>query len=339
MKKYIISIAALAALAASAASCRQDRTLPVSENARKVEITFCAASNGLSAAKSDAGTSAEQAVSSATFFVFNADGTLDAARKVSASQTTMVVTEGSGKTVYAVVNAADDLSATCSTAAALEAKIDASLASEGGTAFLTMSGKLSPVEISRTENAVEVPVDRMAAKISIDKITNNLNPSIGSLTINRIFLANVAGSAYWFSDSPTGAWMHKAGKDLTEFGWLCSGNIGATVSCGQSYSTSHTFYCYPNGTVTDSEDAQWCPRHTRLVVEATIGGTTYFYPISLNAIIPGNKLQRNTFYDIQELTVNHLGSDDPDHNVSTGDISFSVSVKDWNTVDLGPLEI
>lgn len=337
MKKYILSIATLASIAA-ASSCRQE-TAAVSEKAQKVEITVCAAANDITTAKSDEGTAAERAVGSATFFVFNADGTLDAAQTVSASSTTMTVTEGSGKSVYAVVNSKEDLSASCSSAASLEAMADASLTAEGGTDAFTMSGKVSGVDISRTANSVGVPVERMAAKISIDKITNNLNSAIGSLTIKRIFLANVAGSAYWFDDGSTSVWMHKAGKNLTDLEWMCSGSLNATVAGGQSYSTPHVFYCYPNSTVTDSEEATWCPRHTRLVVETVIGGETYFYPISLNAIVSGGEIQRNTLYDIQELTIKHLGSDDPDHNVSTGQVSFSVSVKDWDTVELGRMEI
>ena len=84
------------------------------------------------------------------------------------------------------------------------------------------------------------------------------------------------------------------------------------VSNGDSYNTEHYFYCYPNATATK----------TRLVIEAEVGGYTYYYPITLNAV------EANTAYTYN-LTITKLGSNSPDVPVADGTVNFTVTVKDW----------
>jgi hypothetical protein len=84
------------------------------------------------------------------------------------------------------------------------------------------------------------------------------------------------------------------------------------IAAGSSYTNEHYFYCYPN--LTDTK--------TRLVVEAVVGGYTYYYPVTLDAV------DANTSYDYN-LTITRLGSDSPDVPVEEGTVTFTVTVKDW----------
>ena len=63
-------------------------------------------------------------------------------------------------------------------------------------------------------------------------------------------------------------------------------------------------------------------RKTRLVVTATIGGTKYYYPVSIS------NPQRNTAHTV-ELTITGLGSTDPDILVQKGAITATVTVDPW----------
>ena len=91
------------------------------------------------------------------------------------------------------------------------------------------------------------------------------------------------------------------------------------------YATGHHFYCYPNPTEEDSHGSAWSPRYTRLVVDATLGGTLYHYPVNIPKPLP------NTSYQITNLTVTGPGSSDPDIPVEKGSITFSITITDWAT--------
>ena len=69
--------------------------------------------------------------------------------------------------------------------------------------------------------------------------------------------------------------------------------------------------------------AAWTPRHTRLVVEASVGGQVYYYPITLPTI------DGNTICTINELTITRLGTSTPDVDSVIGSVSFEITVAPW----------
>lgn len=333
MKKTLLHFAAIAAIAGTVA-CRKNNDNHIGgADGKKVDICLQATSDGISV-----GTKAQDAendIASVEFFVFNSDGSLDAAEKSAGASSTLSVTTGKGKLIYAVVNPQTSLIASHSSASALETAQDSILTNTGSLVHIGMAGKLDAMDITtETTGPVNVAVDRNISKIRLEKITNNLNSSLGDVKIKKIFLSNVTASAYYFKDDCPAKWIHRRGRDITDKSFLTKSNLNTTIGCGSSSSTEYSFYCYPNPTTTDSTDQTWCPRHTRLVIEAQINGHTYFYPVSLNAHIDGNKIEKNRIYTIKNLIINHLGSSDPDIPVTSGDLTFSVSVNPWTSVDL-----
>jgi hypothetical protein len=91
------------------------------------------------------------------------------------------------------------------------------------------------------------------------------------------------------------------------------------------YSTPHYLYCYPNPITTDVSTTTWSERISRLVVETTLGGTTYYY--SVNIPTP----QCNTVYQITNMKITGIGTDTPDAVVQKGSLSVSLTVTDWST--------
>lgn len=333
MKRKILIPAAFAAITGSVACSENNDNSIALTDVKSVDICLQAASDGVS--MDTRATSAEDDIFSVEFFVFNSDGSLDASKSATGTSSTLSVTAGSGKLIYAVVNPQTSLIPSAGSPSALEAAQDSILATVSTLQKVGMAGKLSPMDITAaTKGPVNVNVNRNVSKIQLEKITNNLSPSIGGVKIKRIFLSNVTASAYYFKNDCSPSWINKRGRSIPDKNFMATGSLNTTIASGSSNSTAYAFYCYPNPTTTDSTDPTWCPRHTRLVIETEIMGKTYYYPISLNKYISGNKIEKNKIYTIKNLTINHLGSSDPDIPVTSGDLAFSISVNPWTSVDL-----
>lgn len=359
------TIAALFCAAAITSCSKQlsNSDISLTDNGEKIPVTFSLAgavadvsitkSTGSGASAESAGTTDEKTVSMLNIFVFNQDGTLVEAASKSGSadnkSLTMNLTSGSGFDIYAVVNPDSDMSGTISSRQDLVKELSTKLDSDNGNAYFGMSGKLENVSVSSTSNSFEIAVSRRAAKIAIQKITNNLNPAAGKITIEGIYLANVVTDAYFFEEDATKTaggtyignnWINQKGvySSLSSRAWFAD-KLGtpAEVANSAAYETAHYFYACPNPTATDVNGGTgaFTARFTRLVIKTIIQGNTYYYPISLDGKSGSVPMATaNKFINIKEVKINHLGSSDPDTPVSTEDVSLSVSVNDWSLEEL-----
>lgn len=274
----------------------------------------------------------EAKVNSLQIYVFRGDGTLEAYGKAKANTVVTQCTSGS-KSVVALANAPDI--ADILSRAALDARI--SDLKENAPGAFVMYGS-TEAEVSASSGTVTVPVTRMVARLSIQKITNRLElPQYAgtSIQIKRIYLVNAAGSMK-YGDTAYEAKSY-AGSGYVPSVWYntgaCNGDgdlpdllnsrelPSASASPSEPYSVAHYFYCYPNPVTEDSSSG--AARFTRLVVEASIDGKLCYYPIS----IPG--IKNNHTYNISELIITHIGSDSPDVPVSYSQVSFSITVNPW----------
>ena len=87
------------------------------------------------------------------------------------------------------------------------------------------------------------------------------------------------------------------------------------------YSNAHYFYCYENNRTEENDQN----RFTRLVIEADLNGTTYYYPIAIK------ELERNCCYSI-DVKIQRPGSLDPDKDVEIGTLSLDLEVLGWNSL-------
>ena len=95
------------------------------------------------------------------------------------------------------------------------------------------------------------------------------------------------------------------------------------------YTTAHHFYCYEN--LMDTETS--ANRFTRLVVEANLDGTVYYYPVDINqpgygwdSSIGHKGVKRNTCYTYN-FTITGPGSDDPESKIVLKTITLDASVE------------
>lgn len=275
--------------------------------------------------------SSEDAVNSLQVFVFNSAGTsLEAYSSGSASSLSVSVSTGTKK-IAAVVNAGAVPGIT--TLAQLRA-VTTSLDDNSAGSFL-MYGETEPVSVL-SDASVTVSVARLVARVGIASVTNAMTLEQYRSTpirIARIYLVNVVGNSNFASDAVASSWLNPRSESGSVSGLLCETLPSVTVAYEASHGTGHYFYCYPNAVTTDSSSPDWCPRMTRLVVEAVIDGNTWYYPVTIPEIRP------NYSYTISNLTITRPGAASPDEPVTTGSAAFSVEVVPWTDGGTGSVTI
>ena len=311
MKKSIFAFAAaLAALVA----CNKNEATPMQpqnqESLVPCELTvdICGAMTRATTVSADN----EAKVNNLQIFVFRGND-LDAYASVdNAQELTLSCTAGE-RVVYALVNA-PDYSAVPGKAALL-AKV--SELSANSLSNFEMVGSKS-VTLPQSEK-VSIDVNRIASRVVLKKITRSFaSEALQSLDfkVDAIYLINVAGNTSYDLSAAPAKWYNVA-ENMDELASLLYDAPASLIVNGQSYSTAHTFYAYPNNLASNT---------TSLVIETTLGETKYYYPINLP------EMAANKSYEIEEVKITRPGSDNPDEPVSFADATFSINVIDWTVV-------
>ena len=311
MKKSIFAFAAaLAALVA----CNKNDVAPMQpqnqESLVPCELTvgICGAMTKATAVSADN----EAKVNNLQVFVFRGDD-LDAYASVDNAQELTLSCTAGDRVVYALVNA-PDYSAVPGKAALL-AKVS-ELSANSLTNFEMVGSK--SVTLPQSEK-VSIDVNRIASRVVLKKITRSFtSEALQALNfkVDAIYLINVAGNTSYDRSAAPAKWYNVA-ENKNELASLLYDAPASLITNGQSYSTAHTFYAYPNDLATNT---------TRLVIETTLGETKYYYPINLP------EMAANKSYEIEEVKITRPGSDNPDEPVSFADATFSINVIDWTVV-------
>ena len=311
MKKSIFAFAAaLAALVA----CNKNEATPMQpqnqESLVPCELTvgICGAMTKATAVSADN----EAKVNNLQVFVFRGDD-LDAYASVDNAQELTISCTAGDRVVYALVNA-PDYSAVPGKAALL-AKVS-ELSANSLTNFEMVGSK--SVTLPQSEK-VSIDVNRIASRVVLKKITRSFtSEALQALNfkVDAIYLINVAGNTSYDLSAAPAKWYNVA-ENKNELASLLYDAPASLITNGQSYSTAHTFYAYPNDLATNT---------TRLVIETTLGETKYYYPINLP------EMAANKSYEIEEVKITRPGSDNPDEPVSFADATFSINVIDWTVV-------
>jgi len=319
MKKKLFLFAAIAAITAISCNRESIPTQPVLDEDGPVELTVSVPSEAMTKI-SDVGS--EDKIGSLQVFVFReSDGALEATGS-STSSTVKITTVLGTKKIAAVVNA-PEISVT--TLDELEEKV--SDLSDNDVEALVMYG--SDTKTVSVSTAVEIEVTRLVAKIQISKITNAFSQAeykTKTMSIDEIFVVNAAGDALYTMDDYTPTkWYNFRGKESGGDcdGLLCDVLTGKTLENGASLKEEHNYYVYANPTETDSSEDNTDARMTRLVVKITIDGKTAYYPMTISEI------RANHVYQISELKITRLGSDNPDTPIQVGEATFNVTVAGW----------
>ena len=348
MKKVILSVLAMASMlcACEKPECPKcednDSQSAETKSVMTISLDFDDNTHTKAITAYTASQTYETQVNKVQVLVFDADGKLNVYKNVGAATSASLSVSYGQKKVWAVVNG-PDLS-DISTESVLKAKAVAlSENSTTATTGFVMAG-MSSCNVSSSSVTASVSVSRLVSRIALQKVTNSLPSVYGNITIQRVFLANVVGNQNIGGSASISTWHNKGGRKdgATASSQIIDGTnnlagcpaltykagasnaVLGTVAVGANHTPSspYLFYSYPNSTSTDATAWNASAAKTRLVVVATISGTTYYYPVTINTP------ERNKTYTV-ELTIAGLGSTDPNVPVSKGSISTSISVQGW----------
>ena len=311
-------MAAIAAVVAGSTSCKKNEVPSVMEG-EPAMLTVNVSSSAFT--KAPLSEENEKNVGNVQILVFRKDGELDAyASSATASDIKMSCTTGE-KDIYAVVNA-PDLSAISNLSEYKDSRSDLA---ENRLDNFVMTGNVSKA-LSASET-LTIPVSRIVSRIAISKISTNFTSAAyksKKFNVTGIYAINVAGDINYGRTSNPGKWYNELSHKTEGLDNLLYENIeNGQVTEAAPYEKTSCFYVYPNPTVQDSQSETFSARHTRLVVEATLGGLTYYYPITIPDI------KSNKTYTVKNLIITRPGSLSPDTPVSSLECTFSITVSDW----------
>lgn len=316
--KTILMVAS-AAILAGAVSCNKTDS-PAQNEGMPAELTLNISNGAFTkAAINDAN---ENKVNNVQVFIFRKDGELDAYATSTQKNGIKVSCTTGPKDVYALVNAPDG--SKISKKSDLEATTS-KLSDNSLTNFVMIGSK----DVNMTPSTNEtIEVSRIAARLTVSKITANFTSQAYKqmeFKVNRIYVVNAAGDAnYKLEKKEPATWFNKMAYTASDVDELLYANAKDTkITEDTPYDTPTSFYTYPNSTTADSQAAEFCARFTRVVIETTLGGKTYYYPVSIQNI------ESNKYYNITNLTVTRPGSLSPDTPVSSLECTFNIEVKEW----------
>lgn len=307
------------------------------------ELTFTL--GGATSKATDIAASDESRIDHWAIFIFNSANPAEIYRKSSASGGSISIHVGAGKNyrAYAIVNYPLYGSAyfdPWEVNSENDLNLWASDLSGNQANSLVMFGTINLGSVTSSVTR-SISVSRLVSKVGIMKISRNFsdpNQAARTFTIKKIYLTNVFRTSFFSRDYMTSEVLSDDELWYNAGGYHASGTVGAlddltadaslnvTLSNGSSYTTGHYFYTFPNVLPSESDprDADWSPRHTRLVIEAQIGSGTYYYPVTIPT------MARNNTYVITEATIRNLGSTNPEQEIPGAiDVTFSTSNNQW----------
>lgn len=190
----------------------------------------------------------------------------------------------------------------------------------------------SPEDAGSTDH--EVVLKPLSAEVMLQSISCDFTgrPYVGEqLHDVKVYLTNVSAETYLLEDEDSGpSRIINAGKlyeeDLEEF--RCKELIFKEIKGSIGTRTQFLdvrFRCYRNNR---PEEGPGTP-YTRLVIEGTIDGRTYYWPIDINRDTDiGEGIQAGHRY-IYDIRITRKGSLDPDIPVRSEDFVISKLVSEW----------
>lgn len=312
MKTHCFFSAALAALALI--SCTREKA-DIEGKPVEVNVTILGASptRAASVTYDD-----ESKVDNLQVYVFNG-GRLEDYQNAGAAMTAQLTATSGERTVWALVNA--PALNNIETESELVAKV--SQLTDNKTDGFVMSGYTS--QELKDGGTVPVTVKRIVSRVSIKKISTEFQYALAqeSMTIDGIYLINVAADNTYSADATPAVWVNQLGHKDNGYDKFLYDGVGTTVNNSNPYTNEHVFYPYPNPTVNDTYESTWAPRHTMLVVEVTFENKKGYYPVVLPV------LERNKTYIIDDMVLRHRPGDVPYKPLETGDATVQITVNDW----------
>ncbi len=295
----------------------------------------------------------DQNINTLEVFVFHNTGTasnngkLDVYKKFSAEELStlsdlIVKTSTGKKEIYVIANSHITDWGGVTTLLLFQSKV--AQAVKENFADFTMTGSIT--ENLTITSTVTIPLSKLVARIEVRSIKTSFEgtPYLGkTLSEARLYLTNVIGEKLLFNGGTPAdpKVLNQKGLKAADIAacsipGMLADVITSEIGEGEgAYSKSHLFHCYENIIATESAENGF----TKLVLEAKLDGTLYYYPIVINregfGYISGVKgVQRNHWYLI-DITILRPGSTDPDKVLEKGSVTITITPANWDKIDSG----
>ncbi len=262
----------------------------------------------------------ERRVSGIQVFVFDETGGLETYGSAAVSSLSLRCRSGS-KQVWALANA-PDLSGITREA---ELASSVSLLTDNTPSRLVMVGHRQ-IEV-QADLSGTIEVGRVCAKLVVGTISRSFSSPVlqeKPFRIEKIYVTNVAGDqTYDLSADPT-VWYNRMGDRGECTDLLCDvvrQEVDATLT------GRHSFYVYPNASLSTVRGGTWSPRPTRIVIAATLDGSACYYVIDVPGIEP------NHAYELSDILLTRPGSGNEEEVTSESAVRFQFSVREWEETE------
>ncbi|MGN1233851.1 MAG: fimbrial protein [Candidatus Cryptobacteroides sp.] len=328
MKKTIIYFArtafvAIALLAGTSCSETEKETAGINDGKVVLTVNLDSGSDLSMTTRASLDAAGEKKINNVQIFVFNKeDGSLDSYHNGSESKQIKIRCTTGKKRIFSIINA-PSLSSYTDTTALMAQTTSLRDNSIGG---FVMTGRASAT--LPAQSTVNLSVSRITSRVCIKSISVDFT-SEGyknmEFIIKSIYMINVAGDTDYNATATPNTWYNQSKHLDDSMDALLYKSINSSLTSTSALTPNEYFYVYPNPTASDNSDKPFTPRYTRLVIEATLGGTTCYYPISLKG------LERNKTYTVSSLKITRPGSDDPDKEITSAECPFNIEVEEWIT--------
>jgi hypothetical protein len=250
----------------------------------------------------------DDAISKLRIEVYNADGTMDTAGTFTENQSpTLTVGCGKHKLIKVYANFKKDEP---SEEVFLDSALDGRLAMTGQT-VCDISG----------DTGISVHLRRLVAKITVKGIMNH---TAHDITIESVYLTNAVSAIDGGIET---GWSNRMGFESSGYDRFLYSHSGSVLPSGSDAEDIFTFYAFPNGTDADFHKATWCPRKTRVVLQAVMMGHRYYYTITMSHIAA------NTEYTIRSVDITRPGSSSPETSTDVNDAGAIITWRHWNDTE------
>ena len=184
-----------------------------------------------------------------------------------------------------------------------------------------------------------IPVKRLVSRVDVKGISVDFSSwpawTGKTLLLKHIYVTNAYRTSCWGQDlssvsSQGTAWYNAMGwhgggvVSASMDALLGDRDINASVDASHPYSAFHSFYFHPNPVEKDNRRTDtWSPRFTRLVMEASVDGETFYYPIDIPPV------ERNSVCAATNIVVHGPGCSHPEG----GTVASNILEVDWDTAE------
>jgi len=179
---------------------------------------------------------------------------------------------------------------------------------------------MSAETVLRGQSDLKIPLDPLVSELRLRTLSCDFSgrPYAGARLENvRVYPVNVHDRCRLLSRMPESSWANFGAATEAIPPVPIEGSVGS-----EPLSAGCTFLCYANDIVEET------PLHpfTRLVIEGSLLGNTYYYPISIPSLKGG---ERHVF----DVVLTRLGTSDPDLPASPEMYRLVPDIVPWEVMD------